>query len=90
MFHLCDVRHEKSPTSPRGASLTGTQRTLLLRARATIAKTKEFVKRVGKIIETKRITIAADSEVHRDFGEASVRSMLAGTAAMLRKLGFSI
>lgn len=67
-FPRSPPRKEK-PTSPEGTTSSGRQRALLLRARATIVETVEFVKSVRKVIKRKQTISAAGADVNRVFND---------------------
>lgn len=69
---------KKSPTSPRGASFSDTQRALRLHATAIITKEKEFVKEVRKAIKPNRTPRAASEDVRRLFEEQLYPYIVAG------------
>lgn len=61
-----------------------------LSARATIAKTNEFVTGVRIITKTKRTPLTSYCDVQRGFGDDLVPYVLSGMNRLLRKLGFSL
>lgn len=70
----------------KGASSCGTQYTLRLRTRATIANTKKVVKGVRKLIKTKKAPRDAESNVHHGFGHALDLYMLSEAAQIAEEV----
>lgn len=75
--------HNDRPTTPKSASSSGTQCTTRVRAMISIVKTKEFVKGVHELPNTKRAPRHVDADVCRCFAEALDPFMLAGLGGML-------
>lgn len=65
--YLRTVRHAKRPTSPRGASPPGAQHTPRLGARVHIAKTKNQLKAMRKLIKIEQTPSTVDADVQRGF-----------------------
>lgn len=79
----CSPPQKESPTSQKGVSSSATQRTLPLRARETISKTKKLAKEIRKIIKTKRTSTVTDANVYRVFDDSLNQHMLVKVEIML-------